>query len=168
MKALTLWQPWASLMAFKNGPRKRIETRSWSTKYRGDIVICAAKSFNAQSRQAIDGHMFRQAFRYHGVDPKVLPRGAALCKVRLLDCIKAEHLLHDDASNEIAVLREEYLGVRGIDDPDAMQWIYEFAFGNYAPGRFAWLTTDLEVFDKTVPVIGHQGLWNWQDQRDTP
>jgi hypothetical protein len=31
MKALTLTQPWASLVAFK---AKRIETRSWSTNYR--------------------------------------------------------------------------------------------------------------------------------------
>jgi len=32
IKALTLWQPWASLMALEE---KKIETRSWSTKYQG-------------------------------------------------------------------------------------------------------------------------------------
>ena len=39
MKALTLWQPWASLVALGH---KRIETRCWSTKYRGDLAIHAA------------------------------------------------------------------------------------------------------------------------------
>jgi hypothetical protein len=40
MKALTLWQPWASLIALG---AKTIETRSWSTKYRGPLAIHAAK-----------------------------------------------------------------------------------------------------------------------------
>lgn len=39
MKALTLWQPWASLVALG---AKRIETRSWSTTYRGPLAIHAA------------------------------------------------------------------------------------------------------------------------------
>lgn len=39
MKALTLWQPWASLVALGH---KRIETRCWETKYRGTLAIHAA------------------------------------------------------------------------------------------------------------------------------
>lgn len=40
MKALTLWQPWASLIALGV---KTIETRGWSTNYRGPLAIHAAK-----------------------------------------------------------------------------------------------------------------------------
>lgn len=40
MKAITLWQPWATAMAMGV---KRIETRSWFTRHRGDLLICAAK-----------------------------------------------------------------------------------------------------------------------------
>lgn len=39
-KMLTLWQPWASLIVVG---AKTIETRSWSTDYRGPLVIHAAK-----------------------------------------------------------------------------------------------------------------------------
>lgn len=39
-RALTLWQPWAGLVA---AGHKTIETRSWSTSYRGLLVIAAAK-----------------------------------------------------------------------------------------------------------------------------
>ncbi len=39
MKALTLWQPWASLIAIG---AKSIETRSWATPYRGRLAIHAA------------------------------------------------------------------------------------------------------------------------------
>lgn len=39
-KCLTVWEPYASLIAKSI---KKIETRSWTTKYRGDIAIHAAK-----------------------------------------------------------------------------------------------------------------------------
>lgn len=39
IKALTLFQPWASFMALG---LKRNETRSWSTSYRGPLAIHAA------------------------------------------------------------------------------------------------------------------------------
>lgn len=42
MKALSLTQPWASLVAIG---AKRIETRSWSTSYRGLVAIHASKRF---------------------------------------------------------------------------------------------------------------------------
>jgi hypothetical protein len=40
MKAISLWQPWATLVAIG---AKTIETRGWSTSYRGPIAIHAAK-----------------------------------------------------------------------------------------------------------------------------
>jgi len=40
VKALTLWQPWASLVV--RGV-KQYETRSWSTRHRGLLAIHAAK-----------------------------------------------------------------------------------------------------------------------------
>lgn len=40
MKAITLWQPWASLVAWGD---KQYETRFWATKFRGDIAIHAGK-----------------------------------------------------------------------------------------------------------------------------
>src|SRR3990167_3828953 len=42
MKAITLTQPWATLVALGH---KRIETRSWTTSYRGPLAIHAAKGF---------------------------------------------------------------------------------------------------------------------------
>jgi hypothetical protein len=40
MKAISLWQPWASAMAVG---LKTVETRHWSTSYRGHMAIHAAK-----------------------------------------------------------------------------------------------------------------------------
>ncbi len=61
MKAISLHQPWASYIA---DGKKTIETRMWSTRYRGDLLIVSTKS------------------------PKVAgyPLGMALCIVRVVDC----------------------------------------------------------------------------------
>ena len=40
MKLLSLWEPWATLMAIG---AKKIETRSWATSYRGWLAIQASK-----------------------------------------------------------------------------------------------------------------------------
>lgn len=40
MKAISLWQPWATLVAVGE---KSMETRSWSTRYRGPLLICSSK-----------------------------------------------------------------------------------------------------------------------------
>ena len=39
MKAISVKQPWAGLIA---GGQKTIETRTWSTPYRGPILICSS------------------------------------------------------------------------------------------------------------------------------
>lgn len=63
MKALSVRQPWASAIA--NG-EKTIECRSWQTKYRGELLICASgKKFVCD-------------------DGLVFPAGVALCVVELL------------------------------------------------------------------------------------
>ncbi len=41
MKALSLKEPWASLVL--NG-KKTIETRVWRTNYRGRLLLCASKN----------------------------------------------------------------------------------------------------------------------------
>lgn len=65
MKALSVRQPWASLIA---SGRKSLELRSWSTKYRGPVLILAGSSIWRGSEHPITG-----------------PRGVALCIVDLID-----------------------------------------------------------------------------------
>lgn len=62
MKALSVRQPWASLIA---SGKKTIEIRSRRTSHRGPLLICASKHGNAG-----DG----------------LPRAVAICIVRVIDC----------------------------------------------------------------------------------
>jgi len=61
MKAISVKQPWASMIADK---RKTIETRRWRTAYRGDLLIVST------ARPVIRG----------------FPNGKALCVAELIDC----------------------------------------------------------------------------------
>lgn len=63
MKALSVRQPWASLIA---AGKKTLEIRSRRTHHRGPLLICAAS--------------------HRGKTPDSLPRGVALCIVEVLDC----------------------------------------------------------------------------------
>lgn len=74
MKALSVRQPWASLIL---SGRKTIETRTWFTEYRGPVLICSSNV-----RQMSDEG--RDAMKRHGLDG--IPRGVALCLVDLIDC----------------------------------------------------------------------------------
>ena len=79
-KAISLWQPWASLMALG---LKKNETRSWATQYRGPLYIHAAKKViewpSIDIQAAFDGIAFQ---------PPDLPLGCLVCKVDLIDCKK--------------------------------------------------------------------------------
>lgn len=59
MKAISIREPWAGLIL---AGRKTIETRTWATKYRGDLLICVSAK------------------------PKSTISGNAACVVRLVDC----------------------------------------------------------------------------------
>ena len=48
MKALSLWQPWATWIA---QGKKTIETRMWPCRYRGPLLICAAKKVDPWYRE---------------------------------------------------------------------------------------------------------------------
>ena len=78
MKAISLWQPWASAMALGF---KRNETRGWATKYRGPLVIHAAKK--AEHWPNMEVQVFFDDIAFQPID---LPRGCLLCIVKLIDC----------------------------------------------------------------------------------
>lgn len=97
MKALTLWQPWATLVAMEV---KKIETRCWSTKYRGEIAIhsavkpqakylgisSATETFRDELADVFSVRRDRDQRGGKHVDDilKNLPYGKILCVVRLV------------------------------------------------------------------------------------
>lgn len=75
MKALTITQPWASLIALGY---KRVETRSWTTKHRGPLAIHASAGWTKADRT------FAEELVAEGVLPTLdVPRGAVIALAEL-------------------------------------------------------------------------------------
>jgi hypothetical protein len=74
MKAISLWQPWASLWLTD---RKIHETRHWPTKHRGWLAVHAAKHRDA------DCDDFAKQLR---LSPDQLPYGLIIGAVDLVSC----------------------------------------------------------------------------------
>jgi hypothetical protein len=137
MKALSLWQPWASLMAVG---AKKIETRSWPTSYRGLIAIHAAKKWDADlAEQTLEGRFFRALFHNEGGFTSLdqVPRGCFIAVGRLTHCISTS------------------------DHPKLIpaKDTNEYHFGNYAPGRFMWVFDEIWKLSSPVYSRGYQQLW---------
>lgn len=81
IKALTLWQPWASFMALG---LKRNETRSWSTSYRGPLAIHSAAKIPPPINFSFD--VLRLAARKLG-EWSDWPLGKILCVVDLTEIL---------------------------------------------------------------------------------
>jgi hypothetical protein len=172
MPVLTLYQPWASLVALR---RKRIETRSWATKYRGRIAIHAAASVpSAILPLSIGGYEVekdnprgtRPAYLLRNETlswPYRLPLGAIVATADLVDVVpivEDRPSFVDTPTGNLGVRAVgEYVvlhhcnGFHLIDEPLNR----EAALGNYDPGRFAWLLSNIEPIEP-VPFRGGQAL----------
>lgn len=142
MKAISLWQPWATAMAV--GVKKN-ETRGWATNYRGPLVIHAAKTpLSTVCRELGEDQETMHAWmqEFVGVPWSMMPLGALLCVVRVIDCVRTELVFDDDTP---------------ADDP-------EWVLGNYEPGRYAWVTDSVKVFDAHIPWKGSQGFFDVPDE----
>lgn len=149
IQAISLWQPWASLVAIG---AKRIETRSWRTGYRGPLAIHAAKAFPKSARELCCEPIFSEALFGPGkhcyTSTLDLPFGAVIATCRLADCLKILKIKNGTV----------YLEKRHIFSVKEN----EYAFGDYTPGRFAWILEDVTKLPEPIPAKGFQRLWNWE------
>lgn len=142
MIAITLTQPWATLMAIG---AKRIETRSWRVWRRGLLAIHAAKGWTQDDRDLLGESPFSDVIDAAGLSFAEIDgaRGHVLAVVRLVDCIPIR---------ELGKLPPEVLGAP-----------HEVDFGAYAPGRWAWVTADLLRLETPIRATGKQGIWEIDD-----
>ncbi len=160
MKVITLTQPWATLVAIG---AKKIETRSWSTSYRGPLAIHAAKGLGPVGgisglRDLCCREPFFSALRTGGfdlnqIDVDQLPRGAivAVCELTAIWPISVR------GGQTCYCTRVDPRG--GHNDYTAVLEP-ERSFGDYSPGRYAWLLANARALPEPVPAKGALGLWN--------
>lgn len=178
MKALSLTQPWASLVALGE---KRIETRSWGTEYRGRLAIHATRGSPAGLRlgERFDVGPFEVERADNGAGlllrgprlnwPYRLPQGAIVATCELVDCrgIRGYNppcgpLLNGLFDREQEQAWSAAFEVAHLGDVSERSEL-EQAFGDYTPGRYAWLLHNIEPIRKPIPYSGALGLWEWDE-----
>ena len=91
MRAISLWQPWATAIALGV---KRVETRHWSTNYTGRLAIHAAKRYDKEQS------FFAETERAAGRLPARIPLGAIVATATLMGCRRTEDVVHQLSSIE--------------------------------------------------------------------
>jgi activating signal cointegrator 1 len=136
VKGLTLLEPWASLVA---AGYKRIETRSWSTEYRGELLIHASASKKSCRHSYDVGLLFKTAgLEFPEGWPATAseyPLGRIVAVARLIDCAEM---------TEANIARVSKI---------------ERAFGDWRPKRFAWILATVRRTEQ-IPWKGALGLWD--------
>lgn len=152
MKALTIWQPWASAIPLGY---KHYETRGYAIKYRGPIAIHAAANIpkvyevvdlndmyamgNLSVRFELDKDkkLYIQTINdiVNGQKGTLLPYKSIVAVADLVDCIP---------------VTKEFMSTLDND---------ELALGWYAQGRYAWKLENVRSI-QPIQCKGQQSLWN--------
>lgn len=87
MKAITIKQPWASLIV---SGLKDIENRTWKTNFRGRVLIHAGKSVSKNGWREMNQKQIDVAANTNMIGAKFdeLPFGAILGSVEIVDCVQ--------------------------------------------------------------------------------
>lgn len=201
MKALTIRQPWASLIALGV---KTIETRSWRAPQAligQTIAIHAGKSWRGLTDEPtgseggwlyveIDG-VYQAGIcvrtsdegtrgdtfltKADGSSPlpavpnDALPLGAIVATATLADCVPIMWWLDNAHPHDLAHI--------SVDGQNANYWRWgtegdaecvtdQLPYGDFAPGRWAWLLTDVQPTTKRCPAcMGTGGIGELQPCR---
>lgn len=138
MRALSLWQPWASLWFTS----KIHETRGWEWKSRGWMAVHATKKIVHYLDPRLEQITSSDFGGHWGID---LPRGAIIGIVNIVDVVPAD-------------------GVFAMHARDAEGFLADdFYCGNYAPGRFAFKRGECRPLREPIPYRGHQGPFDIPD-----
>lgn len=143
MKVISIIQPWATLIALGE---KKIETRSWRTKYRGELAIHASKKID---RVACKMTPIVETLNKHGIvlfDD--LPIGQILATCSLDECYE---VINDKGNSAILGYGSHIVSGN------------EYHFGDFSEGRFGWELSNIKILKEPIPAKGQLGLWNFKE-----
>lgn len=151
MKILTLLQPWASLVGIK-----KIETRSWSTKYRGLLGIHASGQPKDKAKDKLCRDLFYSEPFYFYMSSmgykeyEQLPFGKVLSLCRLVSVRKIVTPTE---------FHPEFADVIMKPPPEP-----EFNFGDYTRYRYGWELNGIVHLKDPIPARGQVILWTPQEE----
>lgn len=136
MKALTICQPYAELICTGE---KRVENRTWPTRYRGPLAIHAGKSRDWLTIDRTTEH--RGDVDTNGFYVNDLDFGAIVARAVLIECLRVERIQSGEYD-------EQYPWLRGHE---------------HVSGPWCWVL-DAVARLRAIPYRGAQGLFSVPDQ----
>lgn len=129
MKVLSIIEPWGSLIAEN---KKMIETRSWTTKYRGELY------FHTSSKKVklSDPKIKELVALIPDIEFKY---GHIILKCELVDCV----YMDEEFIEKIKKNHTEYI------------------CGEYSVGRYAWILKNVVKLEIPISAKGHLNIWNF-------
>lgn len=160
MKALTIWQPWASLII---AGAKPYEFRSW----RPPAAMIGQRIVIHAAGRAIDAEETRMLFHakhLRNADPDIAEAWAMTCLI----ADKAGRVLAQGVAG--ALPRACGLGTAIVGEPRLGTDIAE-EFGiprandstRDEHANWGWPMLQIEAWPEPIPMRGKQGLWNWPE-----
>lgn len=129
MKVISIKEPFATFI--KDG-YKKIETRSWKTNYRGELLIHA-------SGKNIVKDFLTNDYAVSLTNELNMNYGNIICRGNLVDCVYMD---------------EDFLKLIKKNEK-------EFNLGFYEFGRYAWIFEDIEPI-YPIPAKGKLNIWNYE------
>lgn len=134
MKALTISQPYASLIA---SGEKWVENRCWETKYRGPLAIHAGKGTQYLTRRELAGYS----------------TGCIVAVAELVACV------HLDKIRMMAEIKPKSI-VPGTDRPGMERFWSEIQRHQHTEGPWCWVLSDIKQLCEPIRCNGMQGMWD--------
>jgi hypothetical protein len=138
MKAISIWQPYASLIIHGH---KVVETRGWAAPKSiigQTIAIASTANIKREQRDAYNDEEFQYFYKDTGLpDLENLPCGYALGTAMIVGCDLITESLVEDVSLE------------------------ELSYGWWDYGRYAWHLSQARPFPEPIRCKGNQGIWEW-------
>jgi len=132
---------------------KQVETRSWSTHYRGPLAIHAGLKWSSTLHQIAFEEPFASALHRGGICMDMagrfdhaLPFGAIVAVADLID-----------------VVATTGGALRGFLADGTITTEKEFQFGDYRPGRYAWKLANIRRLATPIKFPGGQRLFKVPD-----
>lgn len=152
MRAITVFQPWATLLTHG---LKRCETRParWAkTLTPGPLLIHAAKAWGPTQADIVTSGPFAEALRLCNLDAFSLPLGAIVGVVNVRCCISTENVQWEPS-------KDRFFGIDGYS-ATVVVGSWEKAFGDFSAGRIAVVTDQPRAFKKPIPYRGQHTLFD--------
>lgn len=153
MKAISLWQPYASAIALG---LKHFETRGWrppAALIGQPLAIHAAKKKDADCEVRWVQHRL-------GFVGKVrdLPPGVDIDQAKVAVAMKD----YDELPFGAIVCLVRVVRVWSTEGAAARLTPAEISWGDYSEGRYAWELELIYTFDAPIITAGRQGIWDFE------